>query len=97
MQDNSEAEILKTVLVGPNSVFAELRERVVRNLKRPKNRLPKFVNYSLFFQALEAQMGLEKERQKVKRKEEKKQREEQDKILGKAQSRPKLSFALKFK
>lgn len=39
-------------------------------------------------------MKIEKEKQKLKRKEEKRAKEEQKKILGKGNTRPKLSFSL---
>ena len=43
---------------------------------------------------IEDQMKIEHEKQKLKRKEEKKEKKEQKKILGKDNSRPKLSFAI---
>ena len=39
-------------------------------------------------------MKMEQERQKLKRKEDKRLKEEQMKILGKNKARPKLSFSL---
>ena len=39
-------------------------------------------------------MKMEQEKQKLKRKEEKKMKEEQKIILGKGNARPKLSFSL---
>ena len=43
---------------------------------------------------IEEQMKIEEEKLKFKRREEKKSKNEQKKILGKDNSRPKLSFAI---
>ena len=43
---------------------------------------------------IEEQMRIEQEKQKLKKREEKRMREEQKKILGKGNARPKLSFSL---
>ena len=43
---------------------------------------------------IEEQMKIEEEKLKFKRREEKKVKNEQKKILGKDNSRPKLSFAI---
>ena len=43
---------------------------------------------------IEEQMRIEQDKQKLKRREEKKVKNEQKKILGKNNSRPKLSFAI---
>lgn len=44
---------------------------------------------------IEEQRKMDEERQKLKREQEKRIKEEQKKILGKNNSRPKLSFSLK--
>lgn len=44
---------------------------------------------------VEEQRLMEEERQKMKKEQEKRVKEEQKKILGKNNSRPKLSFSLK--
>jgi len=43
---------------------------------------------------IEEQMKIDQEKQKLKKKEEKRAKTEQKKILGKDNSRPKLSFAI---
>ena len=43
---------------------------------------------------IEEQMKIEQEKQKLKKKEDKRAKSEQKKILGKDNSRPKLSFAI---
>jgi len=43
---------------------------------------------------IEEQMKIEQEKQKLKRKEDKRIKEEQKVILGKGNARPKLSFSL---
>jgi len=43
---------------------------------------------------IEEQMKIEQEKQKLKKKEDKRAKTEQKKILGKDNSRPKLSFAI---
>lgn len=55
----------------------------------------------IFFQAeerlamIEEQRKMDEERQKLKKEQERRVKEEQKKILGKNNSRPKLSFSLK--
>lgn len=44
---------------------------------------------------IEEQRKMDEERQKLKKEQEKRTKEEQKKILGKNNSRPKLSFSLK--
>jgi arginine/glutamate-rich protein 1 len=44
---------------------------------------------------VEEQRKIDEERQRMKRDQEKRTKEEQKKILGKNNSRPRLSFALK--
>lgn len=44
---------------------------------------------------IEEQRKMDEERQKMKKEQEKRVKEEQKKILGKNNSRPKLSFSLK--
>lgn len=44
---------------------------------------------------VEEQRKMEEERQKMRKEAEKRKKEEQKKILGKNNSRPKLSFSLK--
>ena len=43
---------------------------------------------------IEEQMRFEQEKQKLKKREDKRMKEEQKKILGKGNARPKLSFSL---
>ena len=43
---------------------------------------------------IEEQMKIEQEKQKLKKKEDKRAKTEQKKILGKDNSRPKLSFSI---
>jgi hypothetical protein len=43
---------------------------------------------------IEQQMKIEQEKQKLKKREDKRIKEEQKKILGKGNARPKLSFSL---
>ena len=43
---------------------------------------------------IEEQMRIEQEKHKLKKKEEKRMKAEQQKILGKGNARPKLSFSL---
>lgn len=102
-EEARKRQALEAIMAENNRKIEEAQKKLVRN----RHLFIFSLNYHNFdtnrlkFQAedrlamIEEQRKMDEERQKLKKEQEKRIKEEQKKILGKNNSRPKLSFSLK--